>query len=502
MLGIGSVILRGHCQLLEAHENLAVHHANDVAVLNVHILDHLARELRGVGENLLFEQLARLPDGEACDIGLTGSVGAETRGRDVRILAGDDMHVAVAGKTHNLRRHLGVRGVCALPDFGFAALHGDRTVEVQLHTVRRRFQRNRVDRRVVPECCHADAAADRSGLVLIFFELPVVVNCRTTLFHALAERVIVVDVVREAVFKTLGHDEFVAVLDRIHTHGKRALFNVCIVCKRRLRHAVAAHCACCGAVGVDRVGIAFKVFARIDLRERAHRLGDDRVTMRGVGALVGEALDLARGNRAVLVQPRDDVEPYGVAHAVGDEGLLARAVDADAVSAHLRGAPGAKRLVQRVLLVAEAAADIRLDDLNVRPGSSQRLRDNAADDVRNLCRGNDGNASVFTIGEATVVFDVAVLDHRGFVPALDFNQPRLFDRFVVIALCHGRVLEDVAGALFVNLRCVRLHRLLHVQHERQHVILDLERAHALHGRDLVFRNDDGDLVSVVAHMPV
>ena len=139
MLGIGGVILRGHCQLLEAHENLAVHHANDVAVLNVHILDHLARELRGVGENLLFEQLARLPDGEACDIGLTGRIRAETRGRDVRILAGDDMHVAVAGKTHNLRRHLGVRGVCALPDFGFAALHGDRTVEVQLHTVRRRF---------------------------------------------------------------------------------------------------------------------------------------------------------------------------------------------------------------------------------------------------------------------------------------------------------------------------------------------------------------------------
>ena len=502
MLGIGSVILRGHCQLLEAHENLAVHHANDVAVLNVHILDHLARELRGVGKNLLFEQLARLPDGEACDIGLAGSVGAETRGCDVRILAGDDMHVAVAGKTHNLRRHLGVRGVCALPDFGFAALHGDRTVEVQLHAVRRRFQRNRVNRGVIPECCHADAAADRSGLVLIFFELPVVVNCRTTLFHALAERVIVVDVVREAVFKALGHDEFVAVLDRIHTHGARALFDVRIVCKRRLRHAVAAHRTCDGAVGVDRVGIAFKVFARIDLRERAHRLGDNGVTMRGVGSLVGEALNLARGNRAVLVQPRDDVEPDGVAHAVGDEGLFARAVDADTLSVDLRGAPGAKRLVQRVLLVAEAAADIRLDDLNVRPGSAQCLTDNAADDMGNLRRGNDRDAPVFTIGEAAVVFNVAVLDHRGFVPALDFDQTFFFDCLVVVALCHGRVLEDVAGAFLVNLRRVRLHRLLHIQHERQHVILDLERAHALHRGNLVFRNDDGDFISVVPHMPV
>ena len=97
---------------------------------------------------------------------------------------------------------------------------------------------------------------------------------------------------------------------------------------------------------------------------------------------------------------------------------------------------------------------------------------------------------------------MAVLDHRGFVPALDFDQTFFFDCLVVVALCHGRVLEDVAGAFLVNLRRVRLHRLLHIQHERQHVILDLERAHALHRGNLVFRNDDGDLVSVVPHMPV
>ena len=97
--------------------------------------------------------------------------------------------------------------------------------------------------------------------------------------------------------------------------------------------------------------------------------------------LIGEALDLARGNRAVFVEPRDDVEPDGVAHAVGDERLLSCAVDADAPAVDLRGAPGAKRLIERVLLVAEAAADIGLDDLNICPGSSQRLTDDPADDV-------------------------------------------------------------------------------------------------------------------------
>ena len=54
----------------------------------------------------------------------------------------------------------------------------------------------------------------------------------------------------------------------------------------------------------------------------------------------------------------------------------------------------------------------------------------------------------------------------------------------------------------MDLRCVRLHRFLHVQHERQHVVLDLQSAHALHRRDLVFRDDDGDLVPIVAHVPV
>ena len=140
------------------------------------------------------------------------------------------------------------------------------------------------------------------------------------------------------------------------------------------------------------------------------------------------------------MEPRDDVEPDGMAHAVGDERLLSCAVDADAPAVDLRGAPGAKRLIERVLLVAEAASDIGLDDLNVRPRSSQRLTDDPADDVGDLRRGNDGDAAVFAVGKAAVVFNVAVLHHRGLVPALDLNKAGLFDRLVVIALGHGRVL--------------------------------------------------------------
>ena len=75
------------------------------------------------------------------------------------------------------------------------------------------------------------------------------------------------------------------------------------------------------------------------------------------------------------------MEPHGMTDAVGDEGLLPGAVDPDTAAVDLRGAPGAKGLIQRVLLVAEAAADIGLDDLHIRPWAAQGLPHNPADDM-------------------------------------------------------------------------------------------------------------------------
>ena len=440
VLRVGGVILRGHCELLERHQNLAVHDADDAAVSDVHVFSHLARDFGRVGKDLLLEKFARLPDGEARNIGLPGRIRAEAGRGDVGILTGNNVYVAVAGKAQNLCRHLRVCGVRALADLCFAALHRDGTVQVQLHPVGRGFKRNGINRGVVPEGCHADAAANGAGLVLIFLDLSVVIDRYAAFFHTVAEGIVVVDVVREAVFKALGHDEFVAVLEGVHADSFRAIFNICVVRERGLRHAVAAHRARNGAVGVDGVRVSLHVVAGINLRERAHGLGHDRVAVRRVRALIGEALDFSGGNRAVLMQPRNDVEPDGMAHTVGDKRFLARAVDADAPAVYLRRAPGAKRLIERVLLVAEAAADIGLDDLNICPRSSQRLTDDPADDVGDLRRGNDGNSAVLAVGIAAVVFNVAVLHHRRFVPALDLNKAGLLDRLVVIALGHGRVL--------------------------------------------------------------
>ena len=81
------------------------------------------------------------------------------------------------------------------------------------------------------------------------------------------------------------------------------------------------------------------------LGEGAHGLGHDGVAVGGVSALIGEALYLAGGEGAVLVQPCYDMEAYGMAYPVGYEGLLAGAVYADAAPAYLSAAPCAQGLV-------------------------------------------------------------------------------------------------------------------------------------------------------------
>src|SRR5699024_11385469 len=84
--------------------------------------------------------------------------------------------------------------------------------------------------------------------------------------------------------------------------------------------------------------------------------------------------------------------------------------------------PGAQGLVEGVVLVAEAAADVGLDDAHLAPGDSQRLADHAADDVGHLGGGGDDDAACLHLGKADVIFNVAVLNGGGVVPALYFDQ--------------------------------------------------------------------------------
>ena len=202
------------------------------------------------------------------------------------------------------------------------------------------------------------------------------------------------------------------------------------------------------------------------------------------------------------MEPRDDMEADRVAHTVTDECLFTRAVDAHAFSVHLRRAPRAQRLIERILLVAKASADVGLDDADIRPRTPERLTDDAADDVRDLRGGHDDDAAIFLVSVAAVVFNVAVLHGGGIVPALDLDEAGLFDRLLIIALADIGVLQDIPREIFVDAGRVGLHGLLHVEHKRKLLVFDLERAHALHGRDLILRDDDRNVVAIVAHVAV
>ena len=122
--------------------------------------------------------------------------------------------------------------------------------------------------------------------------------------------------------------------------------------------------------------------------------------------------------------------------------------------------------------------------------------------MRDLGGGDDDDLAGLFIGIGNVVFNVAVLDGGRLVPLVHADQPRLLDGFFIVALADLRVLEDVVGEALVDLRRAVLHGLLYVEHEGQLVVFDLDQTRGLRGGDLVLRDHDGDVVTVIAHVDV
>ena len=194
------------------------------------------------------------------------------------------------------------------------------------------------------------------------------------------------------------------------------------------------------------------------------------------------------------------MEAYCVAHTVGDEGLFAGAVHADGPAANLSAAPGAQGLIQSVLLVAEAAADVGLYYADIRPGAAQGLAHYAADYVGYLGGGNHHYAAVFLVGIAAVVFNVAVLNHGSVIPALYLDEAGFLNGFIVVALAHGGVLEYVVGVCVVDEGSALLHGLNGVQYKGKFLVFHLEGTDGLHGGNFVLCDYGGDIVAIVANV--
>ena len=280
------------------------------------------------------------------------------------------------------------------------------------------------------------------------------------------------------------------------------IVNVALPGKHGLGDAVAPHGPGGGAVRVHRPAVALHVGAGVELGEGVHALGHDTVAVGGVGPLVGKRLQLPGNQCAVGPDVGNDMGADGVADPVGDEGLLPAALQLHQAAAHLGGAPGAQGLVQRVLLVAEAPADIGLDDADLAPGKAQGLPDHPADDMGDLGGADHHHPARLLIGEAAVVLNVAVLDGGGVVPALHLDEAGLLTGGLVIPPANVGVGQDVVRTPLVELGRAVLHGLLNVQDEGQSLILHLDGPDGLGGGHLVLRNNHGHLVAVVADMPV
>ena len=140
--------------------------------------------------------------------------------------------------------------------------------------------------------------------------------------------------------------------------------------------------------------------------------------------------------------------------------------------------------------------------MDIAPGDTQRLAANPAADVGNLRRGDDGDSAVFHIGKADMGLDMTVLHHRGVIPAVDLDQTRLLDCFLEMLIVDPRVGQNVIRMLVVDGMLCLADGFLHIQNKRVFLILDLYSPHALHCRDFVLRDDDGNIVTIIPDMGV
>ena len=405
---------------------------------------------------------------------------------------------AVHRDAQRLGCHLGENRIASLADLGFAGLKLDRAVLIEDHTAGGTFQGNRPHRCIIPKQGHSHTPPHRAGLQPVALPLAAVVNGLHSLVHHLVEGVEIVFIFGKFIAISHRHDLCPAKVHRVHVQGAADVVDVALAEEHGLRNAVASHGPGGRTVCKNGVAVALEVVAGIELGEGPQPLGADAVSVGGVGPLVGKELQLPRREGPVGADPRDDMGALGVADAVVDKGLLSGTVYRHRASAQLGGQPGAEGLVEGVLLVAKAAADIGLDHADHSPGDAKGLPHHAAHNMGNLGGGGNHDAASLHFGGTDVIFNVTVLHGRRFIPALDLNESRLLNRLLIVAPVNLGVGQDVTGVGVVELAGPLGHGLVHVQNHRVRLVFHLDEAQGLPGRRLVVGHHDGDVVPVVA----
>ena len=486
-------------QLSQCHQFPSVCRADDIPVHDIQIVRRHPGQLLGVFQNPLPQKQRGLADRKACRIGLPGRISPGSERRHVRILAGYHMDT-LQRHTQHICCHLCICRVRPLADLGLSKLHLQGAVLVQYHPTGRGFQGNGPHRRIVPEHGHADPSPDISGLVLILLELPFIINGFHGLVKTLVKGIRIQFIFRKRIHIPHRHQILPTEFQRIHAHLGRHVLGMAFHRPHSLRDSVAAHGSCHGFIRKYRICVNLYIVAGIQLRECAGPFCHDAVAVGSICPLVGKGFQLPGRVGAVRPYPGNDMAADGMSHPVGYKGVLPGNIQLHQMSSHLHTEPCTERLIEDILLIAESAADIRLDNPDLPPADAQRLADHTADNMRDLSRGNHRNAFSLHLRIADEVLDMAVLHGRRLIPAFHPGQSLFLNRFLIIPLSDGRMLQNIVRVLLMDLGRSVLHGFLYIQNKRILFILHLDRADRLCGGHFILRHHRGDVVSIEADL--
>ena len=221
----------------------------------------------------------------------------------------------------------------------------------------------------------------------------------------------------------LRHAVFQAKLQRIHADCTGQVICQRFGHKSALRDTIRAHRARSRAVGVHRP--AFRIQyppILVVLFEHVGRVGGNCVPVRRISTLIGPRTIAPADERAVRQHQPVRLPGKWVPHTRAGEHIFPRQLHLDGMAVQFDSQPCGKRLDEHILLVAEPASDVGLDDSDSAPRNAQRLPDHTAHNMRNLRGRYDHNFAVFLIRKAVNWLQMAMLHRRNRILCARLNH--------------------------------------------------------------------------------
>ena len=381
---------------------------------------------------------------------MTRSIGRAVVRADIGILFGKNIDLIHRQRKH-FGSHLAEHRIGALPYFRRPHLNLNTAVLIEHNTGGGGFERDGVNAGFVVKAGNSHTAAHRPCLICILFPQLIPVEYLAAFLQALIQPVRVCSNLCNGIFVPFPHTVLEPQINRIHIQFERHIIHKRFKGKIRLRNPIRAHSPCGNMIG--KHGIRFgndSLFRRIELFKFVSGIRGNGVAVGSIAALCGIAEHLARNEPAVGLPHRGlHMEFHRMARAGTHKGFLTRNGQLHTAAAYERTKVSVQRFIQDVLLIAEAAADIRLDNPYFSPVDSERLSAHAATDMRQLRGRHHDNLSAFHIRIRAGIFYMTVRNRRYRIIAFKHHGVGIIRRFFIRTHAEHRMLEHIARKRFV-----------------------------------------------------